>query len=105
MLWEQRAQTTSEAKRGDSAMAGAAEGGRAILLVLIVSFSLLERYGAEAPSLLIAITPWLTRRSPFGVTSEKTHLWSHTPCIPGELLVKKACSASTSNKLYCAHSC
>ena len=53
------------------AMAGATEVGlRAVLLVLIVSFSLPDRYrqyGAEAPSLLIAITPWFARRSPFGV--------------------------------------
>ena len=57
-------------------MAGANEGGlRAVLLVLIVSFSRPDRYrqyGAEAPSLLIAITPWFARRSPFGVRKHST---------------------------------
>ena len=57
-------------------MAGATEVGlRAVLLVLIVSFSLPDRYrqyGAEAPSLLIAITPWFARRSPFGVREYST---------------------------------
>ena len=58
------------------AMAGATEGGlSAVLLVLIVSFWLPDRYrqdGAEAPSLLIAITPWFARRSPFGVREHST---------------------------------
>ena len=57
-------------------MAGATEGGlSAVLLVLIVSFWLPDRYrqdGAEAPSLLIAITPWFARRSPFGVREHST---------------------------------
>ena len=57
-------------------MAGATEVGlRAVLLVLIVSFSLPDRYrqyGAEAPSLLIAITPWFARRSPFRVREHST---------------------------------
>ena len=49
--------------------------GRAVLLVLIVSFWLPDRYrqyGAEAPSLPIAITPWFARRSPFGVREHST---------------------------------
>ena len=52
------------------------EGGlSAVLLVLIVSFSRPDRYrqyGAEAPSLPIAITPWFARRSPFGVREHST---------------------------------
>ena len=52
------------------------EGGlSAVLLVLIVSFWLPDRYrqyGAEAPSRLIAITPWFARRSPFGVREHST---------------------------------
>ena len=58
------------------AMTGATEGGlSAVLLVLIVSFSRPDRYrqyGAETPSLLIAITPWFARRSPFGVREHST---------------------------------
>ena len=58
------------------AMAGATEGGlSAVLLVLIVSLWLPDRYrqdGAEAPSLLIAITPLFARRSPFGVREHST---------------------------------
>ena len=58
------------------AMTGATEGGlSAVLLVLIVSFSRPDRYrqyGAEAPSLFIAITPWFARRSPFGVREHST---------------------------------
>ena len=47
----------------------------AVLLVLSVSLSRLQRYhqyGAEAPSLLIAIIPWFAGRSPFGVREHST---------------------------------
>ena len=58
------------------AMAGATESDlSAVLVVLMVSYSRLDQYrqyGAEAPSLLIAITPWFARRSPFGVREHST---------------------------------
>ena len=57
-------------------MAGGTESDlSAVLLVLMVSSSRRDRYrqyGAEAPSLLIAITPWFARRSPFGVREHST---------------------------------
>jgi len=51
------------------------DGLCAVLLVLIVTFSLRDRYrryGAEAASLLIAIIPWFACRSPFGVREHAT---------------------------------
>ena len=74
--WRAGATSASESEVRRLAMAGATEGGlSAVLLVLIVSFWLPDRYrqdGAEAPSLLIAITPWFARRSPFGVREHST---------------------------------